>query len=296
MRRRGAAARLSAIAIGAVALFGLTGAASADPLGDFARFKWCPWTVTEVDKCLYSEIDGGKIALGQKTVPIVNPITLQAGISAPVAKVSQVFAATNGKPTFPKISQPIPGGLAGLVPDASSDYLVKRLIKFFFTNSLTGVNLTPELAKPVTEIRFSKAHLLSEEEVALELPLKFRLENPFLGKRCYVGSEKAPVQWNLTSGKTSPPGPNKPIAGSAGKTKFLGGGEIIHQDEVELVDNAWEAPTASGCGGVIAFLVDPIVNAQLGSLAAGHSTAILTGTVDIADAEVVELCDASDCS
>lgn len=274
---------------------GLASGATAEPLGDFARFKWCPWSVVGVDKCLYSATTGGKIVLGKKTVPIEKQIVLQAGVSAPVAKFSEVFAPTNDV-TLAKAGQNIPGGLLGLVPDASSDYLVKGLIKFFIENKLTGVNLTPELAKPPSEIHFSKGHLFSEKGVALELPLKFRLENPFLGKRCYVGSEAAPVQWNLTTGETSPPAPNKPIEGGAGKTKFLGGGEILHQDEAELVDNAWEAPPATGCGGVIAFLVDPIVNTQLGSLAAGYNTAILTGTIDIADAEVVGLCDATDCS
>lgn len=295
MKGRGAVTAPAALAVWLLLALGFAGSASADPLGDFARFKWCPWTVAGVDKCVYSDTTGGEVILGKKTVPIVKPITLQFGVSVPVAKFSEVFAATNGV-TLAKASQAVPGGLAGLVPEALSPPLVKGLTKFFFENKLTAVNLTPELAKPASEIRFSKGHLLSEEGVALELPLKFRLENPFLGKRCYVGSEAAPVQWNLTTGETTPPGPNKPIEGSAGKTKFLGGGEILHQDEVALVDNAWEAPAAVGCGGVIAFLVDPVVNAQLGSLAAGYNTAILTGTIDIADAEVVELCAATDCS
>jgi hypothetical protein len=295
MKGRGAATGATAIAVWLLVALGFAGTASADPLGDFARFKWCPWTVAEVDKCLYSATTGGEVVLGKKTVPIEKQIVLQAGISVSVAKFSEVFAATDGV-TLAKAPQPIPGGLAGLVPDALSPPLVKSLAKFFFENKLTGANLTPELAKPVSEIHFSKGHLLSEKGVALELPLKFRLENPFLGKRCYVGSEAAPVLWNLTAGETSPPAPNKPIAGSAGKTKFLGGGEILHQDEAKLVDNAWEAPAASGCGGVIAFLVDPVVNTQLGSLVAGYNTAILTGTIDIADAEVVELCAATDCS
>jgi hypothetical protein len=295
MWRRGVVIIPAAFAVVLLVALCHVGTAAADPLGDFARFKSCPWSVVGVDKCLYSATTGGKIVLGKKTVPIEKQIVLQAGISAPVAKFSEVFAATDGV-TLAKAGQNIPGGLAGLVPEALSPPLVKSLAKFFFENKLTGVNLTAELAKPVSEIQFSKGHLLSEKGVALELPLKFRLENPFLGKRCYVGSEAAPVMWNLTTGETSPPAPNKPIEGSAGKTTFLGGGEIIHQDEAELVDNAWEAPAASGCGGVIAFLVDPVVNIQLGSLAAGYNTAILAGTIDIADAEVVGLCAATDCS
>lgn len=288
---RGATSASAAIAVWLL----VAGSAAADPLGDFARFKWCPWSVVEVDKCLYSATEGGEIVLGKKTVPIVNPITLQAGISEPVAKVSKAFSAANGV-TLAKAPQPIPGGLAGLVPDGSSNYLVKRLIKYFFSNGLTGVSLTPELAKPAGDIRFSEENLLEEEGVALELPLKLRLENPFLSKRCYVGSAGSPVEWELTTGTTNPAAPNKPIAGSAGETEFLGGGEILHQKDVQLVDNAWAAPAATGCGGVIAFLVDPVVNAQLGKIAAGNNRAILSGTIDLADAAVIQLCDEDDCS
>jgi hypothetical protein len=55
-----------------------------------------------------------------------------------------------------------------------------------------------------------------------------------------------------------------------------------------LVDNAWSAPTATGCGGILSFLVNPIINSQLGSTAAGHNTAILTGTLNLASAFAVK--------
>jgi hypothetical protein len=42
---------------------------------------------------------------------------------------------------------------------------------------------------------------------------------------------------------------------------------------------AWSAPAASGCGGILSFLVTPIINSQLGTTTAGHNTAILTGNV-----------------
>jgi hypothetical protein len=48
-----------------------------------------------------------------------------------------------------------------------------------------------------------------------------------------------------------------------------------------LVDNAWSAPEADGCGGVLLEgLVDPIVNLSSGlPAAAGKNTAILENTV-----------------
>ena len=104
-----------------------------------------------------------------------------------VEGIAPFFGASNGI-TLSKAPQNVPGGLLGIVPEASSPALVKALIKFFLENSLTGVNSTLELAKPATEIRVSENNLAAEEGVALKLPVKVHLENPFLGKNCFVGS------------------------------------------------------------------------------------------------------------
>jgi hypothetical protein len=52
--------------------------------------------------------------------------------------------------------------------------------------------------------------------------VKVRLENPFLGSECYVGSNSSPVVLNLTTGTTSPPAPNKPIKGTVGNIEVNG--------------------------------------------------------------------------
>ena len=52
--------------------------------------------------------------------------------------------------------------------------------------------------------------------MALKMPVKVHLENPFLGKNCYVGSSTSPITWNLTTGETNPPAPNTKIKGKAG--------------------------------------------------------------------------------
>jgi hypothetical protein len=65
-----------------------------------------------------------------------------------------------------------------------------------------------------------------------------------------------------------------PISGASGKAEVLEEGGIVKYHGTTLVDNAWSAPAASGCGGILSFLVDPIINAQLGlPSAAGHNTA-----------------------
>lgn len=271
----------------ALVALGLAGSASAKLVGEFTRFEQCPWTTAEVNKCLYSVTNGGEVVLGNKKVPIEKPVTLQGGFSKPVAEFSKFFAAKNGI-TLAKVPQNVPGGLLGIVPEASSPPLVKALIKFFLENKLTGVNSTLELSKPASEIKLSEIHLAEEEELALKLPVMVHLENPFLGKSCFVGSSSSPIYWELTTGSTSPPEPNKSITGKGGEIEFLEEGRVLEVKGAELVDNAWGAPKATGCGGILGFLINPIINSQLGTITAGHNTAILKNTIWIATAAAVK--------
>jgi hypothetical protein len=272
-------------AVGLLSL-ALTASAQAKLTGLFKQFEQCPYTNTEVKKCLYSPTEGGEVILGSKVVPIVNPAYLQGGLGKPVEGFSKFYAATNGI-TLSKAPQPVPGGLLGIVPEASSPPLVKALIKFFFENSLTGVNSTLELAKTAGDIRVSESHIGEEEGIALEMPVKVHLENPFLGKSCFVGSSTSPLTFKLTAGTTAPPLPNKPIKGYGGELELFEEGSILQLRNVKLVDNAWSAPSPSGCGGILAFLVNPIISAQLGTTTAGHNTAILKNTINVATAFAV---------
>jgi hypothetical protein len=270
----------------ALTALGLAGSAQAKLVGNFTRFAQCPYANTEVKKCILATTEGGEVVLGKKVVPITKPVILQGGAGKQVEGIAPFFAASNGI-TLSKAPQNVPGGLLGIVPDASSPFLVKALIKFFLENSLTGVNSTLELAKPATEIRISENNLAAQEGVALKMPVMVHLENPFLGKSCFVGSAASPITWNLTTGTTSPPAPNTKISGKAGFIEFLEEGSIAFGKEAVLVDNAWSAPTASGCGGILSFLVTPIINAQLGTTTAGHNTAILKNSLYIAAAAAV---------
>jgi hypothetical protein len=132
--------------------------------------------------------------------------------------------------------------------------------------------------------------LLSETGTALTLPVRVHLSNPLLGSSCYIGSEAHPVQLKLTDGTTSPPLPNKPIKGKFGTFVAEEEGEFVVAaiKENTLVDNSFSAPTVEGCGGIFSFLINPIVNSKIGlPSAAGHNTAILTGTTRTAAAEEV---------
>jgi hypothetical protein len=282
-RTRVVASALLAVALAAL---GLAGSAQAKLVGNYTKFAQCPYANLEVKKCLYAVTESGEVVLGSKKVPIEKQVILQGGAGKAVEGFSPFFAATNGI-TLSKAPQNVPGGILGIVPDASSPFLVKLLIKFFLENSLTGVNSTLELAKPATDIVLSETNLAGEIGTALKMPVKVHLENPFLGKNCYVGSSSSPITWNLTTGETSPPGPNVKIKGSPGTIEFLEEGRILVSKGAKLVDNAWSAPKAAGCGGILSFLIDPIINAQLGSTVAGRNTAILNNTVNAASAAAV---------
>jgi hypothetical protein len=283
---------IAALLIAALAVLAMSASAQAKLTGAFTRFAQCPYKNTEVRKCIHSVTESGEVILGSKKVPIVNPVTLQGGAGPvdEVTEMSKFFAATNGV-TLSKTPQPVPGGLAGIINCKEiKDFFLRISCEVTFENGLTGLNSTLELAKPASEIRISEFRIAAEEGVGMILPIKIRLENPFLGSNCYVGSEKSPVIWNLTSATTSPPLPNTPISGAGGEGEFLEEGRIIALKNNKIVDNAWAAPGVSGCGGFPAeLLLNPIINAAAGLPAkAGTNTAILKNTVSSSPAVTVK--------
>ena len=205
--------------------------------GAFAKFNYCPSTNSEVKKCLYSVTNGGTIVLGSKTTPIENAVTLQGGYGkANSEHIAKFYEATNGI-TLSKTPQPVPGGLAGLVNCKEiSNFIERALCELTFENGVTGVNATLELAKPASEIQISEYNLLVEKGLALKLPVRVHLENPFLGSSCYVGSSSTPLTWNLTTGATSPPSPFKSIHGTTGELELKEEAEIAELLGNELVE------------------------------------------------------------
>jgi hypothetical protein len=292
-RRRGV---LMALAF-AVSLAFAAPALAKEPTGDFAVFKQCPRTTTGVELCLYSETTGGEVKAGKQSVPInedkKHPIILQGGITEAGTENETFVGALNGE-TLSKTPQKVPGGLLGLVEcnkitgEGWAEKGARFACELIFENFLTGVNATTELAKPASEIGISTTNLENREGTALKLPVKVHLENPFLGSECYIGSSSQPVTLNLTTGTTSPPPPNKPISGKVGTINAKDEFEFLEISNNTLVDNAFSAPEATGCGGIFSFLIDPVINAKLGlPSAAGNNTAIQNNFLREATAEGV---------
>jgi hypothetical protein len=285
---------LLAAVVAGFATMGFASSASAHT-GAFAVFNYCPSKTTGVVKCVQSVTHGGKVVLGNKTVPITNPVTLQGGVGKsefqPNEEITEkFFAATNGGETLSRTPQAVPGGLTGLVNCKEiSLFFLRVSCESIFENGLTGVASTVELALPPSNIVVSEENLGGELSLpALKLPVKVHLENPLLGSECYIGSSSSPIWWNLTTGTTSPPAPNKPITGTVGKLTFSEG--IGTFTGASLVENAWAAPAATGCGGfLVEYILDPIINASVGvPAAAGKNTAALENTtISLANAALV---------
>jgi hypothetical protein len=290
MRKQITAARLfcTAMLVAGVATASFVPAASAHT-GEWAKFNNCPSKTAGVEKCLQAVVTKGEVILGKKKVPVVNPQTLQGGLTAPVGGFRSMVAATNGE-TLTKTPQPVPGGLAGIINCKEiENFLVRIGCEAVFENGLTGLNATLELAKPASEVKVNEVNLAIEEGTALSLPVKVHLENPLLGSACYIGSSGTPLIWNLTTGVTSPPAGTAPITGFGGEAEFKEEGTLLQINGTDLVENNWAAPTASGCGGAIVELIlDPIINSEIGlPSAAGKNVANLTNTISLATAAAV---------
>ncbi|HEX5990444.1 MAG TPA: hypothetical protein VFY75_09560 [Solirubrobacterales bacterium] len=265
--------------------------ASAAPTGEYARFSKCPTSNPEVEFCLYAETLSGTTTIGNKAVPVKNPVVLQGGLDtngggffAPMT----VVGATDGN-TLTKAAQPVPGGLLGVTAPAWWPKFLRDLFNETINNGFTGVTATLELAGPPSAVKFSALAAFTGKGTAIGMPVKVKLGNPFLGSNCYIGSNSNPIQLNLTTGTTAPPPPNTPISGNPGIPGATEEGNLLSIKGNKLVDNSFAAPGVNGCGGLFSFLIDPFVDSIVGTpSAAGRNTAILEGNTYIGYAPAVK--------
>ncbi|MGO9488605.1 MAG: hypothetical protein ACLQBB_06215, partial [Solirubrobacteraceae bacterium] len=231
---------------------------------------------------LYAKTESGKIVISKETVPIEKAIVLQGGLKELPSGELQLVAAKDGN-TLSKSPQKVPGGLSGLVKcNEISNFLERASCELFFENGITGVTATTELAGAASAVTLDFGNYLSESGTALSLPVKVHLENPLLGSGCYVGSNSHPIVINLTTGTSGI------VTGTPGEQVERGEDQILDLENSSLVNNAFAAPEASGCGGLFAFLIDPIIDSRLGlPSAAGSNTAVLNGKVELTSSEAV---------
>ncbi|HXB66159.1 MAG TPA: hypothetical protein VNV42_14915 [Solirubrobacteraceae bacterium] len=261
--RRGQIVTIALLA--SLACLGVASSSSANehhPTGSYVPFVDCPLSDLSVEECFVDRAEGGEFVVGHDVVPVDSPLTLQGGyIEGEEGELT--FVGAEDGDTLSKSVLSLPGGLAGVFGGAA------------------GVTMTPELAQPASTIKLNIGNLLESKGVAVQLPLKLKLSNPFLGGECYLGSSADPIVLNFTVGATDPPPPNKSMRGALGGITFLKGGSMLVMRGTSLVDNAFAVPRAAGCGGGFSAVVDPAIDAEFGLPSpAGRNTAILNATIE----------------
>lgn len=285
--RRSLRTAIAAAGLSTAMFVATSSAMAAAPTGDFAKFKYCPYTNPNATTCIYSSTTSGSFKLGNATVPITSstPLTLQGGISFNETTGGYTWYDAVGADSLVKVPLKVPGGLIGLVDTGG---FTGALISLFnaAVASVNDVYATAEQAGP---INFNLANAIAGAGTAVTLPIRVHLTNPFLGSSCYIGSTSNPVSLKLTSGTTAPPPPNTPISGSPGTLNVAPSGVAVVSN-IKLVDNSFAAPAASNCGFLLLdkLLITAAVNLKEGlPSAAGKNAAILGGTTYIAGSDAV---------
>lgn len=247
MKHKGKSLLAGVVALLAMAALAAPVASAATPAPPYTKFAGCPSKaeVPTVIACVRSEISGGHFKMGNKNVPISQPITLTGGLTNNAGVPG--FAA-NSEGGLKPVKQLVPGGVVGLT---GLDWLVN----FLGVEQLKLYAVTELVGPPVIG-------------ATLDLPLRVHLINPALGNNCYVGSPSSPINLKLTTGTTSPPPPNKPITGVEPETTFDPVTGILGLMNGTYVDNAFSAPGASGCVltlfGFIPISINGVVNLASG--------------------------------
>jgi hypothetical protein len=278
---------LAAVIAVATAVLCSAPSALAHPTGEYEPFGECPYGNPAVEDCVLGTFSGS-LELGTRTIALTNPITLQGGYSGPPPE-TLFYGASNGV-TLSKNSQAVPAGLLKGSPPPSWPPALQERFEEMVEEGLTGVSATIELAGPskgLTTIQLDTENLLFEEGTALSLPVRIKLDNPFLGSECYVGSVSEPIQFRLTTGISNA------LSGSAGSWFFNEEFTIVKIKKLKLVDGYFWSLGAKGCGGeAAAEYVDPFVDSFFGLPAGvGENGVELKGTLWDANAAAVAASD-----
>lgn len=292
-RRRRVALALAALASLAALGWAVSELTSGDGGGDYASFERCPLGDPRTDLCLYTQTAGGEFVVGEKTVPLSRAITLQGGVHVVQNREREIvedqFIAAAGGETVSRTPQPVPGGLPAVVDPGLLPPALRKSYDQLVAGGATEVTATIELAAPPSSIAIDVQNLIEGEGTALVLPVKVRLSGALLGAGCRLGSSRRPVSLRLSTGRTDPPAPNRPIEGKTGKAKLKDDYNLTVLKGSSLVNNSFAAPGAEGCGRAREGLLDRAVDGALHLPApAGHNTAILDGTLQEANASAVK--------
>jgi hypothetical protein len=278
-----------AIALAAIGFSASAAALEHHPSGDYARFADCPLSNPATDLCIFAQTEGGELMIGRKLIPTSKAMTLQGGVHEDQASGRQTFIGAEDGNTFSKTPQIIPGGVFEIAAPRSLPGFVQGIFNEFVDREATNLTATTEFAAPASAVGIDTQDLVEAKGDGLSLPVKIKLSNPLLGEGCYIGSNADPIAIPLSTGSIASSKLHKPIEGKPGHAQFKDEYNLVTIKEDSLINDSFPSPRAQGCGGMLAFLVGPAINAELGlPVAAGGNEAILDGTLKTANAPAVK--------
>lgn len=219
--RRGSRLALPAAAAAALLTVGLAPAALAanpDPIPESFDYSDCPPLPEGADpyysRCFVAVATSGSFKVGNFDQAIDEPIRL-------------TYATAFNLSTFE--TKIIFGGI-----DAP-----KMLVQ-------PGLFGDPLLSAVYAKVEYAGSfEMPPSSHLEINIGLKVRLINPFLGSHCTVGTNDKPIMVHLTTGTTNPPAPNTPITGEdATIARETPAPEVL---QAKHVANDFAVPGAKGC-------------------------------------------------
>ncbi|QNS06492.1 hypothetical protein [Streptomyces xanthii] len=243
--------------------------------GAWAPFGRCPVDApsmlaadgkTDVAICISSSSDSGSIKMGTSVVP-TGRTDLQAGVITHSDGTTTVVPPADG--ALVAAPAQLPGGLLGLM--CPSDIpLVSDICKQLTDNDLNRVTAKVQSVNTPTDFKLLAG--VTQGQPIISLPVRIKLENPFLGDKCYIGSSSNPIV--LRPQNTSAPAVKQQRFNPDGTLNSTG---VLNQLSIlgaNQGDSTYAVPGANGCG--LLGALDWAVNLKSGlpSASGGNSLAL----------------------
>lgn len=257
LRRVAFAATAAAMAVATAVV--LPAAAQATTLaGAWAPLNRCPVDdpamlaadgVTVAAVCLSSSAPSGTFTIGDTTLT-TGATDLQLGL------LNRAGVYTTVPPAAGAVigdSVDVPGGLLGLMCPSNIP-LVSTICLGLVNNPLNKVTATIQSAGAPTD--FNLAAGVGVGTPIVTLPVKIKLDNPFLGTTCYIGSNSNPIL--LKPANLTKPTGRVVRFNADGTLNTTGQQGYLSLSGAAQGDSTFAVPKSSGCGlfGILSGAVD----------------------------------------
>ncbi|MGW3385572.1 hypothetical protein [Streptomyces cinereoruber] len=267
-------------ALGAFASMGTATAAAPELNGGWGPSTRCPVDAPAMlatdgldrsPQCVVSFSLSGSIKLGKTTVP-TGKTNLQMGVVQNADGTSTVVAPPAG--ALIADSATVPGGLLGLMCPSDIPFITS-ICKQLSDGKLNKITATMESVGSPSD--FDQIAGVLTDQPIVTLPVRIRLENPFLGGNCYIGTKEKPILLR----------PRNFTAPEFGLERFGTDGTPNEEGDISRInllgstqgDNTFAVPGASGCGLGLLGLIDGAVNLKTGLPSpAGKNSLVLNNT------------------